>query len=441
MSKRSLTTIGFFYGLIGLSDSLIWQLISNWQTYFYVPPDGPALIPLGLLYGVLMTVNAAMDVIITIPVGHWSDRSRSRWGRRLPWMFFAGLPRLVFFFLLWFPPKPTTSIQNLVYMAVMMVAHGTITGFQQVPYNALLPELAKTDEDRLTISAWAGSMRLIGLVVSGAAGLGIEHWGYQATMGVYTVLALALFYLPFLVLREPARPSAPPVKDMNLFQSLGATFRNRAFLVIAGIHALSTSSQVLIQMIFPFIVTEILLLSTGASSYFYGVGLLATIACYPAIPWLSRQFGKRRAFSGGLLAAALVLPSLLFLGDWMHIPLLIPGLIWVILEAFALASSGGIEAAFIGEIVDDDAAVTGQRREGVYYAALDAVDSIVYSIIAMIPPLVLLLGRGQSDPNGPLGIRIIGALGGVMALGAFFLFRLYPAPPHAEAQEGVLDAH
>jgi len=436
LSKRSLTTIGFFYGLIGLSDSLIWQLISNWQTYFYVPPDGPALIPLGLLYGILMTINAAMDVIITIPVGHWSDRSRSRWGRRLPWMFLAGLPRLAFFFLLWFPPTPTTSLQNLLYMAAMLVAHGTITGFQQVPYNALLPELAKTDEERLKVGAWAGSMRLIGLVVSGAAGLGIEHWGYQATMGVYTVLALALFYLPFLVLREPSRPSAP-VAEMNLFQSLGKTLRNRAFLVIAGIHALSTSSRVLIQTIFPFIVTEILLLSTGAASYFYGVGLLATIVCYPVIPWLSRQFGKRRAFSGSLLVAAIVLPGLLVLGDWMPVPLLIPGMVWVILEAFALASSGGMEAAFIGEIVDDDAVVTGQRREGVYYAALDAVDSIVYSVIAMIPPLVLLLGRGQSDPNGPLGIRIIGVLGGVMALGAFFLFRWYPAAPNVEAQEGV----
>ncbi len=250
------------------------------------------------------------------------------------------------------------------------------------------------------------------------------------------MLALALFYLPFLVLREPSRPSAP-VAEMNLFQSLGKTLRNRAFLVIAGIHALSTSSRVLIQTIFPFIVTEILLLSTGAASYFYGVGLLATIVCYPVIPWLSRQFGKRRAFSGSLLVAAIVLPGLLVLGDWMPVPLLIPGMVWVILEAFALASSGGMEAAFIGEIVDDDAVVTGQRREGVYYAALDAVDSIVYSVIAMIPPLVLLLGRGQSDPNGPLGIRIIGVLGGVMALGAFFLFRWYPAAPNVEAQEGV----
>jgi GPH family glycoside/pentoside/hexuronide:cation symporter len=437
LSKRSLTTIGLFYGLIGLSDSLIWQLISNWLTYFYVPPDGPALIPLGLLYAVLMTINAVMDVLITIPVGHWSDRTRSRWGRRLPWMFIAGLPRLVFFFLLWFPPKPTTSLHNLLYMAAMLVAHGTITGFQQVPYNALVPELATSDEDRLKIGAWAGSMRLIGLVVSGAAGLGIERWGYQATMGVYTLLGLALFYLPFLVLREPVKPLATPAAEMNLFQSLGATFRNRAFLVIAGIHALSTSSQVLIQMIFPFIVTEILLLSTGAASYFYGVGLLATIACYPLIPWLSRRFGKRRAFSGGLLAAALILPGLLFLGDWLPMPLLIPGMAWVILEAFALASSGGMEVAFIGEIVDADAKVTGQRREGVYYAALDAVDSIVYSIIAMIPPLVLLLGRGQSDPNGPLGIRIIGVLGGIMALGAFFLFRLYPAAYHADTQEGA----
>lgn len=437
MSRRSLTTIGLFYGLIGLSDSLIWQLISSWQTYFYVPPDGPALIPLGLLYGILMAVNGATDVLITIPVGHWSDQTRTRWGRRLPWMAAAGVPRLIFFFLLWFPPKPTTSIHNLLYMALMLVAHGTITGFQQVPYNALLPELAKTDQERLKISGWAGSMRLLGLVLSGAAGLGVEHWGYQWTMGGYTLVTLLLFYLPFLVLREPPQAAAPATAPLNLYQSLGATVRNRAFLVIAGIHALSTSSRVLVQMVFPFIVTEILLLSTGAASYFYGVGLLASMACYPLIPWVSQRLGKRRAFAGSLLIAAVVLPGLLFLGDWIPVPLLIPGMVWVVLEAFALASSGGMEAAFIGEIVDADAALTGQRREGMYYAAIDAVDSIVYSVIAMIPPLVLLLGRGQSDPNGPLGIRIIGGLGGILALGAFFLFRLYPAAHQPKTQEGT----
>ncbi|MBN2004792.1 MAG: MFS transporter [Anaerolineae bacterium] len=434
--KRTLAIIGLFYGLTGLGDSLIWQLISNWQTYFYLPPDGEALIPVGVLYGVLMTLNATIDVLITIPVGYWSDRFRTRWGRRLPWMFLSGLPRLLFFILLWFPPDKTMSLKNLLYLTIVMVAHGTITGFQQVPCNALLPELARDEQDRLTISAWGGSMRLLGLVLSGLAGLTIDRWGYHNTMLGYAAVSLALFYLPFLVLREP-KASPASSQRLGIRQSFLLTLKNRAFLIISAIHALSVSSRVLIQTVFPFIVTEILLLATGDTTYFYIVGLVASFAAYPLVPWLSKKWGKRRAFAGTLLVAALILPGLLFLGDWIPLPLFALGLLWVILEAVALAGNSALEGIFIAEIIDRDAEVVGERREGMYYAAMDSVDSIVYSVIAMIPPLLLLLGRSHTDSSGPLGIRLVGVVGGVMAFLALLVFRLYPAQKAAAPAEGV----
>ncbi len=425
--KRTLAIIGLFYGLTGLGDSLIWQLISNWETYFYLPPDAVALIPVGVLYGVLMTLNATVDVVITIPVGYWSDRLRTRWGRRLPWMFLSGLPRLLFFVLLWFPPDKTTSLKNLLYLTVVLVAHGTITGFQQVPCNALLPELARDEQDRLTISSWAGSMRLLGLVLSGLAGLTIDRWGYQNTMLGYALVSLVLFYLPFLVLREPAIAAAPASQRLGIRQSLLLTLKNRAFLTITAIHACSVSSRVLIQTVFPFIVTEILLLATGNTTSFYIVGLAASFAAYPLVPWLSKRFGKHRVFPGTLLVAALILPGLLFLGDWIPVPLFVIGMIWVVLEAVSLAGGSALEGIFIAEIIDRDAEVVGERREGMYYAALDSVDSIVYSVVAMIPPLLLLLGRSHTDASGPLGIRLVGVVGGLLAFLGFLVFRLYPA--------------
>ncbi len=435
--KRSLIKQGFFYGLIGLGDSLIWQLISNWQTYFYLPPDGLALIPIGVLYGVLMTVNAAVDALITIPVGYWSDQSRSRWGRRLPWMFLAGLPRLLFFFLLWIPPQRTTSVQNLWYLAVILLAHGTITGFQQVPYNALLPELASDDQSRIVISSWSGSLRLVGVVVSSLAGLTIARWGYMKTMTGYALASMLLFYLPFLALREPTTRRAP-AKRLNIRQSLMITLKNRTFLIMTLIHALSTSSRVLVQIVFPFIVTEILLLSTDSTTYFYLLGLVASFAAYPLVPRLTKRIGKRRAFWGSLLMTAIVMPTLMFIGgDWLPVPPFIPGALWVILEAVVMAMNLTLESAFIAEIIDRDAEVVGQRREGMYYATLDSADSIVYSVVGVIPPLLMLLGRSHTDPSGPLGIQMTGVLGGILALLAVLTLRLYPVQVNAAPVEGA----
>ena len=104
--KRSLAKTGISYSLIRVGDSIIWEIIASWQNYFYFPPDGVALIPVGILYGLLMSAHAAISIVIALPIGYWSDRTRTRWGRRLPYMFVAGLPRLVFFILLWTPPYP-----------------------------------------------------------------------------------------------------------------------------------------------------------------------------------------------------------------------------------------------------------------------------------------------------------------------------------------------
>ena len=80
-AKRTMNKVGFFYGLVALGDTMLWQVISSWQNYYYFPPDGEALIPVGWLYGTLMFINAAVGILIAFPIGYWSDRTHTRWGR------------------------------------------------------------------------------------------------------------------------------------------------------------------------------------------------------------------------------------------------------------------------------------------------------------------------------------------------------------------------
>ncbi len=425
-TKRSLATVGIFYGMVGLGDTILWAVIASWQNYYYFPPDGAALVPIGWLYGLLMFAHAAIGTIIALPIGYWSDHMRTRWGRRLPLMFIAGLPRLIFFVMLWTPPLQTESNLNLYYLAAILICHSIAANLQQVPNEALLPELAATDEERIKISAWSGSLALIGMVMSGFTGVAIEYLGYVKAVSLYALLTLPLFYLPFLVLREPPSAQAAKTERPGILKSFSLVAHNRAFLNFGAIKMLGTSSLILIQTMFPFIVTELFLLSAGDTAYFYIAGLIAAFACYPLVMWLSRRFGKQRVFSGALLGAALVLPGLLLIGDWLPVPLMIPGLVWVTLEASVLSGSSTLEEAFIAEIIDHDAEMTGQRREGAYYAALEFVERIVYSTVAMVPPILLVLGRGQTGSRGPLGVRIVGLLGGGLSFVAFLLFRHYP---------------
>ncbi len=419
--------IDLFYSLISLGSTIIWSILSGWLLYFYMPPEGEGtvLVP-AALYGVVIFVTRAVNAIIAPPIGYLSDHTRSRWGRRLPFMFVSALPMLIFFTLLWTPPVQDESLWNLVYLAAVLLLYNIAYTFNQITYTALLPEIALTDHHRVRISAWSSGALLVGMILGGIAGPVIEKAGYATTALIYAGVTLPLFYLPFLVLRERPERQIASAERLDFRQGIVAVFRNQAFLIMTATGVFYWSVTTFIQTVIPFIVTEICLLTKSDTLYFYIPALLASLACYPVVMWLSDKLGKWTIFSASLLASALVLPGLMFIGDWLPIPLKTQGLVWVTLQAIAMSGVTMLPPVFGAEITDYDERLTGQRREGTYYATWGFLDQVINGVAAALLPLLLLLGRSRSDPLGPLGVRMTGAIGGVMMLAAFLIFLRYP---------------
>jgi GPH family glycoside/pentoside/hexuronide:cation symporter len=168
------------------------------------------------------------------------------------------------------------------------------------------------------------------------------------------------------------------------------------------------------------------LLDPGDTLWFYVPAIVGSLVCYPLVTWLAGRVGKWAVFAGSLFASALVMPGLMLIGDWLPLPLMTQGIVWVSLQSVALSGVTMLPMAFGAEIADHDAALTGQRREGLYYATWGLLDQVVNGVVAALLPLLLLLGRSHSDPHGPLGVRLIGIVGGLSMLIAFFIFLRYP---------------
>ncbi len=419
------------YASITLGSSMIWAILNSWLLYFYLPPQGEG-VPRApaVWYGAVIFGTRALNALMAPFIGHFSDNLRSRWGRRLPLMFVSAVPLLIFFVLLWLPPLPTASVWNLVYLGGVLVLYNLAYTMNQIPYTALLPELALTDQHRVRISAWASSFLLIGMIAGGAAGLLIEHRGYPFMAVIYALAALPLFYLPFLVLRERPERYATSAEGTlprrNLRAVVESMLQNRAFVIMTATGVFYWGLTTLVQSAIPYIVTEICLLAEGDTLWFYVPAILGSLLCYPPVTWLAGRLGKWKVFAGSLLASALVLPTLTLIGEWMPLPLMTQGIIWVTLQAVALSGVTMLPMAFGAEIADHDAALTGQRREGLYYATWGLLDQVINGVVAAILPLLLLLGRSRSDPHGPLGVRMIGMVGGLLMLMAFFIFLRYP---------------
>ncbi len=436
--QASPVKVDIFYALISLGSTATWAVLGGWLLYFYLPPEGEgtAMVP-AALYGGVMFIVRAINAVIAPPIGHLSDQTRSRWGRRLPLMFASALPMLILFVLLWTPPLAGQSIWNLVYLAVIFLLYNLAYTFNQIPYTALLPEIALTDQHRVRISAWTSGAFLVGMILSGLAGPLIDRLGYAGMAVVYAVGTLPLFYLPFLVLRERPGRQVDATERLNFREGLRVMLTNRPFRIMTATGVFYWSVTTFVQAVIPFIVTEICQLSKSDTFYFYIPALLASLACYPLVTWLSNKVGKWAVFAGSLLASAIVLPGLMLIGDWLPLPLRTQGFIWITLQAIAMSGVTMLPPAFGADIVDHDETLTGQRREGAYYATWGFLDQVINGAAAAILPLVLLLGRSQSDPRGPLGVRMIGVLGGVMMLAAFLIFLNYPLRRGFSAEEDV----
>jgi GPH family glycoside/pentoside/hexuronide:cation symporter len=429
--------IDLAYALIQLGNPVLWSIVDSWLLYFYLPPAGRgiALVPVAF-YSVVVFATRALNAAAVPPIGYLSDHTRSRWGRRLPFMAASSLPLVIFFVLLWMPPVRGESAWNLIYLAAILALYSVAYNMVMIPYNALLPEIALTDQHRVRMSTCCAVAQLIGIILAGFAGLVIQTQGYVVMAVISASVALPLFYLPFLVLRERPERWTTTTDRLGFWQSIAVTLRNPAFQILTISGACFWGATTFVMLIVPYIVTEVCQLNEGDAMYFYIPAVLASLICYPIVMWLANRIGKWHVFAGSLLASAIVLPSLALVGDWLPIPLMAQGIAWIVLQAVALSGVTILTQAFAAEVTDYDAELTGQRREGAFYSAWGLFDQIINGIAAAALPLMLLLGRSHSDPNGPLGVRLAGVAGGLLLIVAFLVFLRYPLRSRSHPQAG-----
>ena len=419
--------IDISFSLIMLGTTIAWSVNDGWLLYFYLPPEGQGvtLVPLAF-YGIVILIARIVNAVITPPIGYWSDNLRSRWGRRIPFMFAASLPLVIAFFLLWIPPVHGESMTNLIYLGVILVLFNIVQNLVIIPLGSLLPELAATDRHRVRLTAWSASFQLIGVILAGLAGMLVSRFGYIPMALVYAGVMLPFLYLPFFVLREKTGRQIEAAQRMGFLESMRATLTNRAFLMLTATGICFWTATTFLMQSIPYIVTEICQQDVATTTYFYMAAVFPLLICYPLINWLAARYDKWKVFSGSLLASAIVLPGLMLIGPWLPIPLLPQGLIWIALQAIAMSGVTMLPQAFAAEITDYDETITGQRREGAYYSAWSLLGQVISGVAALALSLLFLLGRSQVDVNGPLGVRLTGLIGGGLMFAAFLLFFKYP---------------
>lgn len=377
------------------------------------------------LFGTAIFIGRGVGALLTPYIGYLSDKSQHKWGRRLPFMFWAVVPLVITFFVMWLPPNNYESLVNLAYLVIISILFRIALGFYYIPYQSLLPEIAQSDGERAKVSAIQSVFLLLGMLIGGLAGLIIDSKGFVASASVYALIAFLFLVAPLIFVREPKTRQVSLRDHTGFWSNLKIALENKVFRFFVLVWAIYLMTTTVVQSSAPFIVTEICLLQESDTVLFYIPGVLASLLWFPVVSKLVQRFGKTKVYSTSLLGSAIIFPGTFLIGSWLPLSLKGQCISWAVAQAVAIAGIVVLTSTFIAEITDLDEAQTGQRREGVYFGMMNVVEQISSGLALLFLPLIFLLGRSQAAPMGPLGIRLTGVFAGVCMFIAYILFVKY----------------
>ncbi len=413
-------------GAFGLN--VFHQTITLWLFYLYAPPPGTgrlALVP-PVALGVLWTVGRIVDAFDDAVIGHWSDVTRTRWGRRLPFIV-GGLPFTVAAFVaLWTPPT-VGGFWTLAYAAVTLQAFFILSSIVAQPYEAVLAEIVPTSVERVRVSSWKVTFGIlgagVGLVGSGLLIAAVGFPGMAIALGL--LAAAALLVSTWGIRRLPQAP--PHDRHLPLTEALRLTATNRQFLIFVCSEVLFYLGLNMLTQLMPYFVTVVLEAPEAQVSLFTAVFSIVALLSLPGVNWLAARRGKAFAYRLAMALLVVLLPGLFVIGWLPGIPRLAQGLIYMALLGAPMSVLFVLPHPMVADIVDDDALRTGLRREGIYYGIEDNLGKIGFAVSTAIFSVVL--GTFGFSPEQPLGIRLIGPIAGLgVLLGLLIFMRGYRLP-------------
>lgn len=391
-------------------------------------------------------VGRVWDFVNDPIIGHISDRTRTRWGRRRPFLLFGSLPFAIAFVLLWWRPPIETQLGLAIYYAIAYLLFDTSATFAYMPYFALTPELTTDYDERTALTGYRmffsifGSLLAFTIPLMIIGGFRPENANRVFIMGITFALASMLpLLLTFAGTRE--REEHMDMGRPGLLPSLRAAFKNRPFVFGATIFLFTWVCITILETTLLFFLKYIVQ-REAQSDLLMGSIFISAIVALPFWEYASRRWDKRRAYISGVAFWAVVQMLLITLNASTTMSVLF-GL--CILAGIGVGAAHVLPWSIIPDGIEWDEYETGQRHEGMFYSLVTLTQKIASAIAV---PLVLLLleftgylPNAEAQPASTmLAIRI--AIGPVPAIllsaGILFAWR-YPLSRerHGEIREAI----
>lgn len=331
-----------------------------------------------------LTLYAFYNAINNPLIGYFSDRTHTRWGRRLPYLWFGTLPWMVIFGLLWLAPFNGNEqpVALLIYMVAGIVLYDALGTAVSTAYYSLLPEMFPSYQERTDVAV---RMNLF-LTVALLGGVALppilaQQLGWGSMGLLFAGVAALAGYIGYRGMFERGGPAV--ADDFSFFAAFKATFVNRSFLpmTVAQTMRFVTTNALSTGMIF--YIKYSIDADPGQTSIILGTAfIVAALALYPWRIFVANRFEPRTTALLGYAATALSALPLWLVNSLQGA---------IIAAAFIGVAFAGIflmDNVLISDVIDEDEVKTGQRREGMYFGLNGLVVTLSAAIVSVVFGLI-----------------------------------------------------
>jgi glycoside/pentoside/hexuronide:cation symporter, GPH family len=354
------------YGLGDTAANFIFQTMVVFQLSFYTDTYGLAAATAGTLFIVVRVWDAIFDPLM----GVIADRTNTRWGKFRPWILWTAVPFGIAGMLTFLTPGFSAS-GKLIYAYATYILLMMVYSANNLPYSALTGVITGDIAERSSLSSYRFVCAMLGAFVVQVLALPMVHYfgggdnarGYRMTMGLLSLVAVGLFVITFLTVKERIQPD--PRQKSSVLRDFAGLARNGPWIALFALTVLIFVGYTVRAgaMVYYF---KYYLGREDLFSLFNVCGLVAIVIGIVLSTPLAVRFGKRDLYIVSLfLSAALMLPFLVLPTDALPI---IFG--FEILRQFSYGVTTPLLWAMMADVADYGEWTTGRRATGIVYSAL-----------------------------------------------------------------------
>ena len=337
-------------------------------------------IPVGLASSIL-AIGKIWDAINDPIVGVLSDRTKSRWGRRLPWLFYGAVPFGIFSFLQWIVPQfggdRTAQIWGLFwYYLIIGVISQVFFTVVNLPYTAMTPELTQDYNERTSLNSFrfgfsiGGSIFSLILATIIFENIADRQQQYLILAAICAAIAvLSLYWCVWgtrdrIMAYEASRTEIESPPSIPIKEQLKIVFSNKPFLYVIGIYFFSWLAVQVTGSIIPyFVVNYMRIRDSDVPKVLIGVQGTALLMLF-VWSFLSKKFGKKIVYFIGISLWIIADVGLFFLQPGQNLLMYF----LAIIAGIGVSTAYLIPWSMIPDVIELDELNTGQRREGIFYS-------------------------------------------------------------------------